>query len=74
MQNAINKYKRNGTIQPEPSALSTLLGSNQPNKVVQAPSARSRNKTNQRKQSHSKKTKVLSDITDMYAVGLGLTK
>ncbi|XP_048508752.1 tubulin glycylase 3A-like isoform X2 [Athalia rosae] len=74
MQNAINKYKRKGVIPPEASSLSTLVGPNQPGKLSQAPSARNRHKSSQRKQGHSKKTKVLSDITDMYAVGLGLTK
>ncbi|XP_046470709.2 tubulin glycylase 3A-like [Neodiprion pinetum] len=74
MQSAINKYKRINANTPEPATLSTLLAPNHPLKIVRAPSGRNHNRSSQRKQSHSKKTKVLSNITDMYAVGLGLTK
>ncbi|XP_015606917.1 tubulin glycylase 3A [Cephus cinctus] len=68
MRDAISKYKRNGTVPLEVPPLPSLLIPSSTGKT------KNKNQGPQRKKNPQKKKKILLDITDMYAVGLGLTK
>ncbi|XP_043791487.1 tubulin glycylase 3A-like isoform X4 [Apis laboriosa] len=72
VQDVIKKYKKNTTsvIPPEPQTLPSVLTTT--NKVNQ-PVIKNKNNNVSKKSSHQNKNKILSDITDMYAVGLRLT-
>ncbi|KAL6434340.1 hypothetical protein ACFW04_006042 [Cataglyphis niger] len=69
MRDAMKKYKRNVTTSPQISPLPTLLTPTM--KITSASTIK--HKSFPKKRMHHKK-KVLGDITDMYAIGLGLTK
>ncbi|RLU18082.1 hypothetical protein DMN91_010325 [Ooceraea biroi] len=73
MRDAVKKYKRNVTMPPEvqplPSSLLTHAA-----KVTAMSTTKGRTRSFPKKHTHHKKNKVLMDITDMYAVGLGLNK
>ncbi|XP_050488787.1 tubulin glycylase 3A-like isoform X1 [Bombus huntii] len=75
IRDAIKKYKRNtphlSTITRETPTLPSLLTTN---KVGQAVNVKNKNRNVPKKYPRQKKNKILSDITDMYAVGLRLTK
>ncbi|XP_033323437.2 tubulin glycylase 3A-like [Megalopta genalis] len=75
VRDAIKKYKRSGTLAPSPSdvpALPSLLPSSRTSEVTTGKS-KSRSVV-PRKSVHQRKNMVLTDITDMYAVGMRLTK
>ncbi|XP_043257421.1 tubulin glycylase 3A-like [Colletes gigas] len=75
VRDVIKKYKKGATLPDIPlevPALSTSLTT--PNKGNDAIAAKNRNRNVPAKNIRQKKTKVLTDITDMYAVGLRLTK
>lgn len=71
VQDVIKKYKKNTTsvIPPEPQTLPSVLTTNK----VNQPIIKNKNHNVSKKNSHQNKNKILSDITDMYAVGLRLT-
>ncbi|XP_016913795.2 tubulin glycylase 3A-like isoform X1 [Apis cerana] len=71
VQDVIKKYKKNTTsvIPPEPQTLPSVLTTNKVNQPV----IKNKNHNVSKKNSHQNKNKILSDITDMYAVGLRLT-
>ncbi|XP_077257417.1 tubulin glycylase 3A-like isoform X2 [Temnothorax americanus] len=71
MRDAVKKYKRNVTIRPEVPPLPSLLTSTP--KVTPVSTTKSKSRSFPKKQTH-KKNKILTDISDMYAVGLSLTK
>lgn len=75
IRDAIKKYKKNtphlSTITQETPTLPSLLTTN---KVGQAVNVKNKNRNVPKKYPRQKKNKILSDITDMYAVGLRLTK
>ncbi|XP_033180278.1 tubulin glycylase 3A-like isoform X1 [Bombus impatiens] len=75
IRDAIKKYKKNtphlSTITRETPTLPSLLTTN---KVGQAVNVKNKNRNVPKKYPRQKKNKILSDITDMYAVGLRLTK
>ncbi|XP_050591157.1 tubulin glycylase 3A-like isoform X2 [Bombus affinis] len=75
IRDAIRKYKKNtphlSTITQETPTLPSLLTTN---KVGQAVNVKNKNRNVPKKYPRQKKNKILSDITDMYAVGLRLTK
>ncbi|XP_076228210.1 tubulin glycylase 3A [Nomia melanderi] len=75
VRDAIKKYKRSATLTPNTSdvpALPALLTVNRGNEVT---TGKNKNRAAvPKKNTHQKKSKVLTDITDMYAVGLRLTK
>lgn len=71
MRDAAKKYKRNVTMSSEVQPLSSLLT---PAAKMTAVSSKGRARNFPKKYAHHKKNKVLTDITDMYAIGLGLTK
>lgn len=75
VREAIKKYKRNAVlsaIPPEVPALPSLLAA--ATKANHAIAGKNRNRNVPKKYIRQKKGKVLTDITDMYAVGLRLTK
>ncbi|XP_029162007.1 tubulin monoglycylase TTLL3-like [Nylanderia fulva] len=72
MQNAVKKYKRNVTTSPQVSPLPSLLTPTA--KATSASTIKSKTRSFPKKQIHHKKNKVLSNITDMYAVGLNRLK
>ncbi|XP_024874167.1 tubulin glycylase 3A-like [Temnothorax curvispinosus] len=67
MRDAVKKYKRNVTIRPEVPPLPSLLTSTP--KVTPVSTTKSKSRSFPKKQTH-KKNKILTDISDMYAVGL----
>lgn len=70
VQDVIKKYKKNTTsvIPPEPQTLPSILTkTNKANQPIKNKNHHSK------KSSRQNKNKILSDITDMYAVGLRLT-
>ncbi|XP_018338139.1 PREDICTED: tubulin monoglycylase TTLL3-like [Trachymyrmex septentrionalis] len=69
IQDAVKKYKRNVTIQPEVSPLPSLL-TPPIVKVTPVSTAKSKSRSFLKKQTHHRKNKMLTDISDMYAVGL----
>lgn len=75
VRDAIKKYKRSATLTPNTSdvpALPALLTANRGNEVT---TGKSKNRSAvPKRNANQKKSKVLTDITDMYAVGLRLTK
>ncbi|XP_048267217.1 tubulin glycylase 3A isoform X2 [Bombus terrestris] len=75
IRDTIRKYKKNtphlSTITQETPTLPSLLTTN---KVGQAVNVKNKNRNVPKKYPRQKKNKILSDITDMYAVGLRLTK
>lgn len=72
MRDAMKKYKRNVTIpakaSPQPSLFAPKV------KLSSTSTSESKTRSFPKKQTHRKKSKILTDITDMYAVGLSLTK
>ncbi|CAL1679916.1 unnamed protein product [Lasius platythorax] len=72
MRNAVKKYKRNVTTSPQVPPLPSLLTPTA--KITSATTIKSKTRSFPKKQLHHKKNKVLANITDMYAVGLSLTK
>ena len=73
MREAIKKYNKSTPLSAtasETPTLPSLLSTT--NKVDQTVSEKNRNVS--RKYPRQRKNKILSDITDMYAVGLRLTK
>ncbi|OAD61024.1 Tubulin glycylase 3A [Eufriesea mexicana] len=75
VRDAIKKYKTNTALAAVPSetpTLPALLPTT--NKVGRAVMVKTKNRNVPKKYPRQKKNKVLSDITDMYAVGLRLTK
>lgn len=71
MRDAVKKYKRNMTVRPEVPPLPSLL--TQTVKVTPVSMTKNKTRSFPKKQTH-KKNKILTDISDMYAVGLSLTK
>ncbi|XP_025267487.1 tubulin glycylase 3A isoform X1 [Camponotus floridanus] len=71
MQDAVKKYKRNVTTSPQVPSLPTLMPTT---KAISASTIKNKIRSFPKKRMHHKKNKVLGDITDMYAVGLSLTK
>lgn len=71
MRDAVKKYKRNMTVRPEVPPLPSLL--TQTVKVTPISMIKNKSRNFPKKQTH-KKNKILTDISDMYAVGLSLTK
>jgi len=69
----VKKYKRNITIRPEVPPLPSLLTPSTA-KVTPVLTTRNKSRSFAKKQTHHKKNKILTDISDMYAVGLSLTK
>ncbi|XP_011641876.1 tubulin glycylase 3A-like isoform X2 [Pogonomyrmex barbatus] len=72
MRDAAKKYKRNVTNRPEAPSLPSLLTPTV--KVAPASTNKSKNRGVPNKQAHHKKNKVLTNVADMYAIGLSLTK
>ncbi|CAK9819534.1 Tubulin glycylase 3A [Anthophora quadrimaculata] len=75
VQDAIKKYKKTTALSnttPETPTLPSLLTTS--NKAGQTGTGKNKNRNVSKKYPRTKKNKVLSDITDMYAVGLRLTK
>ncbi|XP_076241622.1 tubulin glycylase 3A-like [Calliopsis andreniformis] len=75
VRNAIKKYKKNAV----PSAVPTEVPAPPPvlttiNKTSHLTAAKNKQRNPPKRQNRQKKNKVLTDITDMYAVGLRLTK
>ncbi|XP_011877218.1 PREDICTED: tubulin glycylase 3A-like isoform X2 [Vollenhovia emeryi] len=71
MRDAVKKYKRNVTNRPEVPPLPSLLTPTA--KVTPVSTTKNKSRGLPKKQAH-KKNKILTDISDMYAVGLSLTK
>ncbi|XP_034178035.2 tubulin glycylase 3A [Osmia lignaria lignaria] len=74
MRDAIKKYKKNASLSsssPETPLLPSLLSTN---RVSHPAAVKQKNHNVLKKNSRQRKNKVLTDITDMYAVGLRLTK
>lgn len=71
MRDAVKKYKRNVTARPEVPPLPSLL---MPPIVKVTSVPRSKSRSSIPKKTQHKKNKILTDISDMYAVGLSLTK
>ncbi|XP_012541094.2 tubulin glycylase 3A isoform X2 [Monomorium pharaonis] len=72
MRDAVKKYKRNVSVRPEVPPLPSLL---MPTANITSMSmAKSKNRSFPKKQIHHKRNKILTNISDMYAVGLSLTK
>ncbi|XP_015428513.1 PREDICTED: tubulin glycylase 3A-like [Dufourea novaeangliae] len=75
VRDAIKKYKRSATLPTIPSeipVLPSLITANRGNEVT---TGKNKNRSVMpKKNTHQRKSKVLTDITDMYAVGLRLTK
>lgn len=69
MRDAVKKYRRNVTNRPEIPPLPSLLAS-----ATKVTPLSTKNKSNFPKKQTYKKNKILTDISDMYAVGLSLTK
>ncbi|XP_018394129.1 PREDICTED: tubulin glycylase 3A-like [Cyphomyrmex costatus] len=67
MRDAVKKYKRNVTVRPEVSPLPSLLT---PPTAKVTPVSKSKSRSFPKKQTHHKKNKILTDISDMYAIGL----
>lgn len=72
MRNAVKKYKRNVTTSPQVSPLPSLLTPTA--KTTSASTIKSKARNFPKKQIHHKKNKAPANITDMYAIGLSLTK
>ncbi|KAG5334689.1 TTL3A glycylase, partial [Acromyrmex charruanus] len=72
IRDAVKKYKRNVTIRPEVPLLPSLL-TPPIVKVTSVSMTKSKSRSFPKKQT-DKKNKILTDISDMYAVGLSLTK
>ncbi|XP_070148744.1 tubulin glycylase 3A-like [Polyergus mexicanus] len=72
IRDAVKKYKRNVTTSPQISPLPTLLTPT--TKVISASTIKNKIRSFPKKRMHYKKNKVQGDITDMYAIGLSLTK
>lgn len=72
VRDAMKKYKRSANIPPNVTPLPSLLTPT--SKTVQTPPAKNKSRAYSRKQTHEKRNKVLTNVTDMYAYGLGLTK
>ncbi|XP_018313000.1 tubulin glycylase 3A isoform X1 [Mycetomoellerius zeteki] len=73
IRDAVKKYKRNVTVRPEVPPLPSLL-TPPTAKVTPVSTTKSKSRSFLKKQTHHKKNKILTDISDMYAVGLSLTK
>ncbi|XP_018363044.1 PREDICTED: tubulin glycylase 3A-like [Trachymyrmex cornetzi] len=69
IRDAVKKYKRNVTIRPEVPPLPSLL-TPPIMKVTPVSTTKSKSRSFPKKQTHYKKNKMLTDISDMYAVGL----
>ena len=74
MRDAMNKYKKYGTgdVPPIP-ALPTTSRSMTTAKTSHSSSVNGKPRTHRKRSTHQK-NKILRDVTDMYAIGLGLTK
>lgn len=75
VRNAIKKYKKNAVPSAVPTGVPVLpsLGTTT-NKSSSTAAGKNKNRNPPKKPNRQKKNKVLTDITDMYAVGLRLTK
>ena len=73
IRDTMKKYKRNMIIRPEVPSLPSILTS-PIEKITPVSTTKSKSRSFLKKQTHHKKNKILSDISDMYAVGLSLTK
>ncbi|KYN04107.1 Tubulin glycylase 3A [Cyphomyrmex costatus] len=62
MRDAVKKYKRNVTVRPEVSPLPSLLT---PPTAKVTPVSKSKSRSFPKKQTHHKKNKILTDISDM---------
>ncbi|XP_025992569.1 tubulin glycylase 3A isoform X2 [Solenopsis invicta] len=72
MRDAVKKYKRNVTVRPEVPPLPSLLAPIA--KVTSVSTTKNKSRSFPKRQTHHKKNKILTNISDMYAVGLSLTK
>ncbi|XP_011134876.1 tubulin glycylase 3A isoform X1 [Harpegnathos saltator] len=73
MRDAMKKYKRNVAIPAKATPQPSLFAAKA--KLTATSTAESKTRSSfPKKQTYRKKNKILTDITDMYAVGLSLTK
>ncbi|XP_076651509.1 uncharacterized protein LOC143358263 isoform X2 [Halictus rubicundus] len=75
VRDAIKKYKKSATLAATPSDVPALPSLQSTNKANEVATGKNKNRSVvPKKNVHQRKNKVLTDITDMYAVGLRLTK
>ncbi|XP_076765431.1 tubulin glycylase 3A isoform X2 [Xylocopa sonorina] len=74
VRDVIKKYKKTGALSAVPPETPTATFLTAANKVGRAATGKNKNRNVPKKYPRQKNNKVLTDITDMYAVGLRVTK
>lgn len=76
MRDAMNKYKKYGTGTLDIPAIPAFAMASQPvaTRTSHTGSVNGKPRTHRRRSTQQKKNKALRDVTDMYAIGLSLTK